>query len=213
MSTDGHPTKASLRELEPLFAEAAGRDRAALRHSTLKLHPTVLPPPPQEDGAPARVGASHEDDLDLGLEADDYARRRQWLLAAAGVAIAIAGTVGYLVFGPTQGSKPEAVTTPVPAVVSPQPQVPIAPPVVATPAPAVTAPPVVAAPPVAPPVASRPTPAPPAPPVAPVASAPADKSMGQVSDELVAPVTEGLSPARKVNAVRIVVDGDREIRP
>ncbi len=37
--------------------------------------------------------------------------------------------------------------------------------------------------------------------------------MGQVSDELIAPTTDGLSPPRKVNAVRIVVDGDREIRP
>ncbi len=141
MSTEGHPTKASLRELEPLFAEAAGRDGAARRHSTLRLQPTVLPPPPEDSAAPPVLGASHEDDLDLALEADDYARRRQWLLAAAGVAIAIAGAVGYLAFGPVQGPPPEAVVRP-PAVV-------VAPP--ADPAPAA---PVVAAP-AAPPAAPR----------------------------------------------------------
>ncbi len=118
MSTDGHPTKASLRELEPLFAEAAGRDGAARRHSTLRLQPTVLPPPPTDDGSPA-VGASHEDDLDLGLEADEYARRRQWLLAAAGVAIAVAGTVGYLALGPAQPPRPEAPARPPAVAVTP----------------------------------------------------------------------------------------------
>jgi hypothetical protein len=41
---------------------------------------------------------------------------------------------------------------------------------------------------------------------------PADKSMGAVSTELVPPTTEGLTPARKVNSVRIIVDGDQEVR-
>ncbi len=208
MSTEGHPTKASLRELEPLFAEAAGRDGAARRHSTLRLQPTVLPPPPEDSAAPPVLGASHEDDLDLALEADDYARRRQWLLAAAGVAIAIAGAVGYLAFGPVQGPPPEAVVRPPAVVVAPPADPAPAAPVVAAPA----APP--AATPVPPPVVVPPVVvAPPASPPAPVASAPADTSMGQVSDELIAPTTDGLSPPRKVNAVRIVVDGDREIRP
>ena len=214
MSTDGHPTKASLRELAPLFAEAAGRDGAARRHSTLRLQPTVLPPPPEESAAPAAIGASHEDDLDLGLDADDYARRRQWLLAAAGVAIAIAGGVAYLAFGPVQPQRPEAVVRPPPAVVAPPANPPPAAPVVAAPAPppaATPAPPPVVAPVAVPPVVAAPPAAPPSP--APVAAAPADTSMGQVSDELVAPSTDGLSPPRKVNAVRIVVEGDREIRP
>ncbi len=85
----------------------------------------------------------------------------------------------------------------------------------ATPAaPPVTAP---APPPAAAPaVAAAPaTPAAVPPPVipAPVVATPADTSMGQVSDELIAPATDGLSPPRKVNALRIVVDGDREVRP
>jgi hypothetical protein len=55
---------------------------------------------------------------------------------------------------------------------------------------------------------------PPAPPVeAQAETQPADKSMGAVSTELVPPATEGLTPARKVNAVRIVVEGDQEVQP
>ncbi len=219
MSTDGHPTKASLRELEPLFADAAGRERAAPRHSTLKLQPTVLPPPPADNAPSTPYGASHEDDLDLGIEADAYARRRQWLLAAAGVAIAIAGTVGYLAFGPVSAPQPTAVSRPPAVVVSPPAEPAPAAPVVAVPtAPAAPAAPpsaeIAVAPPATPSVVA-PVTVPPvvAAPPAPVAAAPADTSMGQVSDELVPPSTDGLSPPRKVNAVRIIVDGDREIRP
>jgi hypothetical protein len=37
--------------------------------------------------------------------------------------------------------------------------------------------------------------------------------MGAVSDELIAPQTEGLSPARRVQSIRIVVENDREVQP
>ena len=205
MTTDGHPTKASLRELEPHFGpDAAGRDRA-VRHSTLRLQPTVLPPPPAGDGRAILHGASPDDDLDLGLEADDFARRRQLLLAAAGVAIAIAGTVAFLAFGPSSTEKaPVATRPPVeasrPVVVTPPPTIAPAP----TPAPA--SPP---ATPSAPPSAVAPSiiaPAPQA--VTPLQ----DAGMGQITNELVPPSTDGLSAPRKVNSVRIVVDGDREVR-
>jgi hypothetical protein len=60
------------------------------------------------------------------------------------------------------------------------------------------------------PVASAQTPATPVP-DAPVSTAPV--SMGEVSTELVAPTTEGLSPARRIGTTRILLDGDREIKP
>jgi hypothetical protein len=38
-------------------------------------------------------------------------------------------------------------------------------------------------------------------------------SMGDVSSELVPPSTDGLSPARRISTTRILLDGDKEIRP
>ncbi len=49
-----------------------------------------------------------------------------------------------------------------------------------------------------------------APPPAPPTEA-GDKSMGDISTELVPPTTDGLSPPRKVNAIRIIVENDREV--
>jgi hypothetical protein len=40
---------------------------------------------------------------------------------------------------------------------------------------------------------------------------PGDKSMGDVSTELVPPTTDGLSPARKISTIRIIVENDKEI--
>jgi hypothetical protein len=40
---------------------------------------------------------------------------------------------------------------------------------------------------------------------------PGDKSMGEVSTELVPPTTDGLSPARRISTIRIIVENDREI--
>jgi hypothetical protein len=38
-------------------------------------------------------------------------------------------------------------------------------------------------------------------------------SMGEVSSELVPPSTDGLSPARRISTTRILLDGDKEVRP
>ncbi len=38
-----------------------------------------------------------------------------------------------------------------------------------------------------------------------------DKSMGEVSTELVPPTTDGLSPARRISTIRIIVENDKEI--
>jgi hypothetical protein len=40
---------------------------------------------------------------------------------------------------------------------------------------------------------------------------PGDKSMGEISTELVPPTTDGLSPARKISTIRIIVENDREV--
>jgi hypothetical protein len=40
---------------------------------------------------------------------------------------------------------------------------------------------------------------------------PGDKSMGEISTELVPPTTDGLSPARKISTIRIIVENDLEI--
>ncbi len=40
---------------------------------------------------------------------------------------------------------------------------------------------------------------------------PGDKSMGEVSTELVPPTTDGLSPARRISTIRIIVENDREV--
>jgi hypothetical protein len=40
---------------------------------------------------------------------------------------------------------------------------------------------------------------------------PGDKSMGEVSTELVPPTTDGLSPARRISTIRIIVENDKEI--
>ncbi len=46
----------------------------------------------------------------------------------------------------------------------------------------------------------------------PVASVPASEtSMGQVSTELVPPTTDGLTPARRINTIRILVENDKEV--
>jgi hypothetical protein len=44
------------------------------------------------------------------------------------------------------------------------------------------------------------------------APASADASMGKVSTELVAPTTDGLSPARRISTIRILVEDDQEVR-
>lgn len=179
--------------LEGLLNRELGARDAAPRYSTLRLQPTVLPPPPanSESGGWAAHGATSDDDIDIGLDDEFNAKRRQLILAAAGVAIAAAGGLVWLLVG-------RPINTP-PAI-----EAPIA-------APAIprfdegggsrTAPPEA--------VVERPR----GPAVRQPAQPSAEFALETGASDLIPPSTEGLSPARRVNAVRIIMDGDREIRP
>jgi hypothetical protein len=173
-----------------LTRELAGRDtnprEAGQRHSALRLQPVVLPPPPGEEGTPAPWpdhAPSPEDDIDLDLDDDQTARRRQIMLAAAGLLIAIVGTVAFLVFG--GGEQPMAARAPVPTIQTDPAALTKAPP----PAPQQIAPE----------------------PTSITARAVGDQSMGAVSTELVPPSTDGLSPARRIATTRIIVENDKEV--
>lgn len=192
MNADAPGSDGTASDLEGALGRGLGPRERLLRHSSLRLQPTVLAPPPGQARRPADeplgAGVSAEDDIDLGLDDDRAARRRQLLLAAAGVAIALLGLGAWLLLG-RPGDAPTAAL----------------PPPVQAPPPAVPAP----AAPVPPPAQEA---APAAPPQQ-QAAVPQDPAMGELSTELVPPSTEGLSPARKVNAIRIIMDGDREVRP
>jgi len=186
MTTDGQD-RGFASDMETLLGREAGSADRVMRYSAQRLQPTVLAPPPDDSGIGAR-GVSAEDDIDLGVDADAFARRRQLLLGAAGILIAVIGTAAFLLFRPPADA-PNGAPAP-PAEIA-RPVEPIAPP---PPAPQLAAP-------------SSPVPSPQA------SAAPPDAAMGALSSELIPPSTDGLSPARKVNALRIVVDGDREVRP
>jgi hypothetical protein len=194
-------------ELEAALMRDLGLDKTPPRHSTLKLQPVILPPPPTgvpaESGAlvsdqPVTSGATSDDDLDPALLGGN--RKRSFTLPLLLIMlVAIAGGTGWLVFG-NRAPGPEAS---VPTIQAPQPAELKALP----PAPAETAevPPSPSVPLSVGPVATTPAP----PPSSPVA----DQSMGSAPAELIPPSTEGLAPARKVNATRIIVEDDREVRP
>lgn len=187
MSTDPNGEDTPQRELADVLARELGPSQErGFRHASLRLQPTVLPPPPQEGGPPEpwpeeTVGSvSADDDIDLGLD-DGALRRRQLLLAAAGIGIAAIGGAAWLLFGQPGGTPPRAG---IPTIQG-DPSSPKAPPAL----PPTTEPTVETA-------------------VRPVDGG---ASMGAVSNDLVPPATEGLSPARKVNATRIIVENDREV--
>jgi hypothetical protein len=192
MTANASDTDRSASDLEALLARGLGPQERLQRHATLKLQPTVLPPPPTDDGRHEPRGVSSEDDIELDFDDDGALRRRQLLLAAAGVVIAVLGAAGWLLFGRGETGPPQIV-----------------PPAIETrPAPEPTAPP--ASPPLTPPAVA---PAEPPAVVAPSQAQAADPALGPISTELVPPAIEGLSPARRVNTQRILMDGDREIRP
>jgi hypothetical protein len=201
-----------------------------------RLQPTVLPPPPGDDtysdmGAgtvPPSSPASASDDILPDMSEQLETGRKRSLIVLASLVVLIGGaTLGSLMWFATP---PATTPEPAPQVAQPTTPAPAPAPTPAAPQ-TVTAPP---APPVLrsvqpepqPQVAAVPPPAAPAEPVAvppslppaaaltppPVQPVP-EVSMGAVSDELIAPQTEGLTPARRVQSVRIVVENDREVTP
>ena len=89
------------------------------RYTALRLQPVVLQPPPGEEAShdfwPDHA-PSPEDDIDLGLDDDQIARRRQLIFAAIGIGVAITGAAAFLALGTNSDSS--AVRTPVPTIQS-----------------------------------------------------------------------------------------------
>lgn len=197
------------RGLPPIESWEDAQPRAA-GHSTLRLQPVILGPPPD---ASVR-DATADDDLDLR---ELNPRRNTGLimgLAAIVVVLVTAGAAYVFLSGrdpevaglpPVIQAAPEPLKRPAasPPEVAVQTTV-VEPPLVVEPATG----PVVAA---VPPSVAPSTPAPLPEHVAKPISEPLD--MGLVSSELVPPTTDGLSPPRRVQAIRIMVENDRELPP
>jgi hypothetical protein len=181
MMTSNPPRPDDLsRDLEMALGRSlSANDPLTPRHTTLRLHPVVLPPPPGETAQPVEPlpepAVTADDDIALDDDDDETARKRQLLLGALGGGIAIIGLAAFLVFGIGRGTK-EAASVPT-ILADPSAQTKGA----------------------APPAETE------------TAAQPADKSMGNVSTELVPPTTDGLTPARKVTTIRIFVENDREV--
>jgi hypothetical protein len=164
---------------------------AAPRHTLQRLQPTVLAPPPDPDGpiAPAlpkfRPAPDPVSELDdLPNDSADENSARMRQLMFLGAGLAIA-LVGGVGY----------------LLLGPVPDVPLQAGV-----------PVIRADPDASGKASLPSL--PIEPTAGIANAPPDPiAMGDVTSDLIAPSTEGLSPARKVTSIRIVVKNDVEVAP
>jgi hypothetical protein len=181
-----------------------------LGHSTLRLQPVVLGPPPD----PSFRDVSAEDDLDLR---DLAPTRNTGLiagLAAACIALTAAGVAYFMLSSGDRASKPP------PAIIQ------------ASPEPLKQAPPqaeIEAAKPVTEAAAPVPVASSPATPVPQNGATSASQTsatdiisvtapsenpeMGGIQSELVPPQTDGLSPARRVQAIRIRVENDQELLP
>lgn len=170
------------------------QDRAPTRSSLLRLQPTVLPPPPtftHVQASPAQTlsaPASPDDDIEIDAMDDaTRARRWRWLLAGIALGITVLGGWAYVALAPikpVEEAKRPVITPPVP-VAPVAPSEPVVPPLAAPPQPAAT-----------PAKAEPPNP---------------EQSLREISTELVPPSTEGLSPARRIGTIRIIVKDDREV--
>jgi hypothetical protein len=168
------------RDLEMALGRSLpANEPAAPRHTTLRLHPVVLPPPPGEpsptDPLALEPNVTAEDDIALDIDDDGSVRKRQLLLGAAGLGIAAIGLIAYLIFGGGKGPNEAAVIPTIRADPSAQTKG------------------------AAPAAESETT------------GQAANTSMGNVSTQLVPPSTEGLTPARKITTIRILVENDREV--
>jgi hypothetical protein len=132
---------------------------------------------------PNAVGASSEDDLDPTQLRRSSATGRTFAVVATVVLLAAGAGGAYVFLGrPTPGVDEPRIPTEAPPAAAVAPQPPEQ-----APSAAVSAPPA---------PAPQPSPA---------------VDMAEIGTDLVAPSTEGLSPARKVQSIRIVVDKDREL--
>jgi hypothetical protein len=177
----------------------------AQSYSRLRLQPVAVPPPPVEGhdrrrddavAASASATVSADDDLPLDETLEPASRLRWPLIIAATVVASGAGALGFLMFSLSY-SPPDSVAVPraIPEILADPNAVAKAPPVRSE---------TVAGP------AASPQPVS----VGQVSVGQVSVgqvSMGQVSTDLIAPSTEGLTPARKIGTIRILVEGDKEI--
>jgi hypothetical protein len=154
-------------------------------HSMSRLQPVVLGPPPE----PGDVGASYDDDLDPAeLQRSSPVGRLMATVAITAVVLATGAGAWWLTVRATPSLVATTPAAPQPAAAAPPP---VSPPLRESTAPTVEEPP------------STPAQAP----------QPRTVDMADVGSDLIAPSTEGLSPARKVQAIRIIVENDRELQP
>jgi hypothetical protein len=137
-------------------------------HSTLRLQPVLLGPPPD----PNVTNVSAEDDID---PAEIGARSRIGKIAAAAAVAMVLGTAGVAYWALT-GRDGDVSDHRLPPTTPDQP----------APSPVVAAPP-------------------------PTAADAPRIDMGGVDSDLIPPSTEGLNPPRRVQAIRIRVENDKEV--
>jgi hypothetical protein len=203
MTQDDRPKDPFLRDLQSVLNRDLPPTELAQSYSRLRLQPVAVPPPPGADGydrrstdvppASALSSVSADDDLSPDEALESPSRLRWPLIIAAAVLASGAGALGFLMYSLSYGP-PDTVAVPQ-----------AIPEIRADPAAAAKAPPPVETQPSVKPETATALPAAPQNvPTQPV-------SMGQVSTDLIAPSTEGLSPARKIGTIRILVEGDKEI--
>ena len=193
------------RDLEDALRRELPSLHVASNYRLQRLQPVAVPPPPALTSKAVEQGqyasaleqpASPEDDLEVESEEKNHAFT---LITASVVLLAGAGLIGAFMYflsapAPAVMDVPEIKALPESRTVV-VPYQPVAP----APTLQTIAPPIITAPETA---TVQPTP-----------QSSASVSMGDVSSDLIAPTTDGLSPARRIGTIRIQLDGDREISP
>ena len=185
MRKDDQASDQNPRSLRDILARDIPRSEQPPTYSTQRLQPTVMPPPPLADYVselPLFNIVSPEDDIEPDYADDIATRRKRVVVAMACVGLLGIGGLGYLAF-----NRVTPFVTP-PASVVAVPEITVDP-------------------------SRQGKVLPPAVQSTEVTDLPAsDSSMGQVSTELVPPTTDGLSPARKISTIRILIENDLEVQ-
>ncbi len=183
MTTDAQPKDPFLRDLQSVLSRDLPPTELAQNYSRLRLQPVMVPPPPS--GGPSSLGqvsgAQVSAEDDLPADEAMQTNSRRRLPLVMAIAIILIGASAITFLMLNLSGDPRDSSS-----------------VSATP-PVIQAVPVIKVDPNAEARAK-----PPEEPVQPL-------SMGQVSTDLIAPSTEGLTPARKIGTIRILVEGDKEI--
>ncbi|MFM9974855.1 MAG: hypothetical protein ACKVON_09845 [Beijerinckiaceae bacterium] len=183
MTTDAQPKDPFLRDLQSVLSRDLPPTELAQNYSRLRLQPIAVPPPPA--AGPSSLGqvtgAQVSAEDDLPADEAMQTNSRRRLPLVMAIAIILIGASAITFLMLNLSGDPRDSSS-----------------VSATP-PVIQAIPEIKVDPNAE-VRAKP----PSEPVQPL-------SMGQVSTDLIAPSTEGLTPARKIGTIRILVEGDKEI--